>query len=416
MAGAVTSSSLAGMGTLRWQAPELMDKDPTKTRKSDVYAFAMTTYEVRTPPLLLVTSLTSFQILSGKVPYDQYALPGPIVQAIFIKGERPEKEPMYSAAGDSYEQEWAIAEECWATDPSSRPTMKQISTSLLASPCDHQDTSDPPTQTDSKDVLQGSMKRGRSSTHHSTSPSPQHIALVPDVSSPLISPTPQALRPSSLSVIKTKSRSRSPTTCERRSRSPSRTRRRNSRSRSPPWHTRSHQRYPPRPPKHRWTPSSAPPALSPLTLSHPDSSKYRDRVSGTHGLLPTTHDPPSRTYRSSGSRRSPSSQADHGRGIPPPQTRRRPPSPPPSQQHHSLKRQYPRISSPTPDTVTSPSKRPRRSHSQDHEHSHNQTLSYRSQGRSPMHHTPVTLRPTPHALASPSYYSAPSRKRKRARN
>lgn len=45
--GIVTSSSLAGKGSLRWQAPELMGEDPTKTCESDVYAFAMTIYEVR---------------------------------------------------------------------------------------------------------------------------------------------------------------------------------------------------------------------------------------------------------------------------------------------------------------------------------------------------------------------------------
>lgn len=44
MEGAVTSASLAGQGSLRWQAPELMGEEPTKTLKSDVYAFAMTTY------------------------------------------------------------------------------------------------------------------------------------------------------------------------------------------------------------------------------------------------------------------------------------------------------------------------------------------------------------------------------------
>lgn len=46
-AGSVTSSSLAGKGSLRWQAPELMGQEPTKTFKSDVYAFAMTIFEVR---------------------------------------------------------------------------------------------------------------------------------------------------------------------------------------------------------------------------------------------------------------------------------------------------------------------------------------------------------------------------------
>lgn len=41
----ITSTSRAGMGTLRWQAPELMN-GASKTPKSDVYAFGLTVYEV----------------------------------------------------------------------------------------------------------------------------------------------------------------------------------------------------------------------------------------------------------------------------------------------------------------------------------------------------------------------------------
>lgn len=40
-----TSTSKAGLGTLRWQAPELMDGG-SKTFQSDVYAFGLTIYEV----------------------------------------------------------------------------------------------------------------------------------------------------------------------------------------------------------------------------------------------------------------------------------------------------------------------------------------------------------------------------------
>lgn len=43
--GSTTSTSCTGLGTLRWQAPELWDDSP-KTYKSDVYAFGFTVYEV----------------------------------------------------------------------------------------------------------------------------------------------------------------------------------------------------------------------------------------------------------------------------------------------------------------------------------------------------------------------------------
>ncbi len=41
-----TSTSRAGLGTLRWQAPELLG-GASKTFQTDVYAFGLTIYEVR---------------------------------------------------------------------------------------------------------------------------------------------------------------------------------------------------------------------------------------------------------------------------------------------------------------------------------------------------------------------------------
>lgn len=43
-----TPTSRVGLGTLRWLAPELLDS-ASKTFKSDVYAFGLTTYEVSLP-------------------------------------------------------------------------------------------------------------------------------------------------------------------------------------------------------------------------------------------------------------------------------------------------------------------------------------------------------------------------------
>lgn len=40
-----TSTSRAGLGTLRWQAPEVMD-GASKSFESDIYAFGLTIYEV----------------------------------------------------------------------------------------------------------------------------------------------------------------------------------------------------------------------------------------------------------------------------------------------------------------------------------------------------------------------------------
>lgn len=43
--GSTTSTSRVGLGTLRWQAPELWDGS-SKAYESDVYAFGFTIYEV----------------------------------------------------------------------------------------------------------------------------------------------------------------------------------------------------------------------------------------------------------------------------------------------------------------------------------------------------------------------------------
>lgn len=49
-----TSTSRSGLGTLRWQAPELMNES-SKSFQTDVYAFGMMTYEVIGASLFNVT-------------------------------------------------------------------------------------------------------------------------------------------------------------------------------------------------------------------------------------------------------------------------------------------------------------------------------------------------------------------------
>lgn len=61
MVDARTHTSLAGTGSLRWQAPELMDGGH-KTFESDVYAFGLTIYQVRSDTrILMIISRLSFR-------------------------------------------------------------------------------------------------------------------------------------------------------------------------------------------------------------------------------------------------------------------------------------------------------------------------------------------------------------------
>ena len=42
----MTITAPAGLGTLRWMAPELFEDDPRPSKASDIYALGMVTYEV----------------------------------------------------------------------------------------------------------------------------------------------------------------------------------------------------------------------------------------------------------------------------------------------------------------------------------------------------------------------------------
>jgi len=92
-----------GMGSLRWQSPELFEEE-AKTMESDVYAFGMTIVEV----------------LTGDVPFPRYKSPPSFIKAVHVHGERPRKEPECSPEGVSYARAWNVAERCWPADPKER--------------------------------------------------------------------------------------------------------------------------------------------------------------------------------------------------------------------------------------------------------------------------------------------------------
>ncbi|KAG8900010.1 Leucine-rich repeat serine/threonine-protein kinase 2 [Tulasnella sp. 403] len=104
-----TDPLLKGFGSLRWQAPELMDGNP-KSTSSDVYAFGMTIFEV----------------LSGKLPFWNYDADSAIMFAVMFQYERPSQEPGFSPLGKSYDWLWNLASKCWATLPNSRPSMIDV--------------------------------------------------------------------------------------------------------------------------------------------------------------------------------------------------------------------------------------------------------------------------------------------------
>ncbi|KIO30930.1 hypothetical protein M407DRAFT_68688, partial [Tulasnella calospora MUT 4182] len=106
----VTASASEGLGTARWQSPELL-RGGSRCSASDTYAFGITIAEV----------------LTGKIPFAQLSgwTEAAIINAV-LSGKRPVLEASCSLTGESYEHMWDIAIRCWVKDPNSRPPMAEV--------------------------------------------------------------------------------------------------------------------------------------------------------------------------------------------------------------------------------------------------------------------------------------------------
>lgn len=107
-------------------APELVR--PTKSRiqkskKSDIYAFALLAWEViHSPQYSLKHSLrgTNAQLFAGNVPFPHIHLLGAIYP--LATGDRPPR-PSHPELSDKL---WEMIERCWDNDPLSRPPIKTV--------------------------------------------------------------------------------------------------------------------------------------------------------------------------------------------------------------------------------------------------------------------------------------------------
>ncbi|KAM6494682.1 DHS-like NAD/FAD-binding domain containing protein [Amanita muscaria] len=91
-------------------APELLEGDVcTPTRASDMYAYAMTSYE----------------ILSGKIPFESVLNDAAVLLKV-IRGQRPERvDPC------DHDEIWDIIIRCWAQEPENRPSAAEVLESFL---------------------------------------------------------------------------------------------------------------------------------------------------------------------------------------------------------------------------------------------------------------------------------------------
>ncbi|KAJ3570670.1 hypothetical protein NP233_g4258 [Leucocoprinus birnbaumii] len=100
-----TTSQFRG-GTTHWMAPELHEDDAVPDKRSDIWAFGCTCYEV----------------LSGEMPFSSFRAIGPLIRA-FIEGTARLHKPVSSSGSISNEVEkvWPLVEECCKQDPAHRP-------------------------------------------------------------------------------------------------------------------------------------------------------------------------------------------------------------------------------------------------------------------------------------------------------
>jgi serine/threonine protein kinase len=111
-------TSIKTAGACRWTAPEIMspaentqvtngnDPAPLFTKKSDIYAFGMTMLE----------------IFTGKMPFSQKKNDSSVIFYV-LDGGRPELPP-FLAARESLRK---LVQDCWASEPNSRPTSRAVS-------------------------------------------------------------------------------------------------------------------------------------------------------------------------------------------------------------------------------------------------------------------------------------------------
>ncbi|KAF5352790.1 hypothetical protein D9756_006204 [Leucocoprinus leucothites] len=101
------SSTTVG-GTLRWQAPELLESELSEpTASADIYAFGCIMYE----------------IFTGQLPFFELSQPVRVMKVI-LDGRRPTKptptHPAWKRWGLT-EAIWELMKQCWETEPEGRP-------------------------------------------------------------------------------------------------------------------------------------------------------------------------------------------------------------------------------------------------------------------------------------------------------
>ena len=130
-----THSSVGGIGTPRWSAPELLDppvfgfKSCHPSKESDCYSFGMTIYEVCRIWCFIWSAGCSDagQVLTGKVPF--YDVKTDAVMMRIVRGIRPER-PRLSHTIGLTDPVWTMVDGCWKEHYSLRPDVPTVARCL----------------------------------------------------------------------------------------------------------------------------------------------------------------------------------------------------------------------------------------------------------------------------------------------
>ena len=123
-----------------YMAPEQMNPslfnrtDSNASKETDVHSFAMTAYEVRSPPSPIeqLIALHQHQVLTGIQPYVDKRRPGLIIRFISQRSRppRPSQEIVGPWLPDSV---WEMIESCWIVYPWARLRVEEVHQTLLRS-------------------------------------------------------------------------------------------------------------------------------------------------------------------------------------------------------------------------------------------------------------------------------------------
>lgn len=122
-----------------FKAPELLvltsNETEMPTFESDIYALAMTFYEVRKMIISVFFHIVesncnkcwAFQILTEQLPFgDSLLAESELLNDIAVKGLRPPHPGIIAEQRGLSEVLWALMSICWSADPTARPSVHQI--------------------------------------------------------------------------------------------------------------------------------------------------------------------------------------------------------------------------------------------------------------------------------------------------